>query len=363
MWNENQSKNQQIRNYHECFERTIKELQKQHECVTHQLEETNKHLEDKCNRLEDSLNKEMNNVLRLQSKNETLEGSLERISDKLCDVTKTLNETNDELERKKDEHRELTLETKIINDKLLWTIEKYNIEKQKDTRDIEIMGVELKLRTNRNTGLNATVREQNDRLQIQAETLKESNWENDKLKRMIITEQVRADELSNELKREKSRAINEKKYLEKRLNEYLKRSQCVVLENDRLKSEIKELRYQLDITVKNHNEKQKSSVEEIDRIDKQVKRLNVEINLKSRINAKLEEQLLSVKRTCKKKKENMKNSSSEAVNVHCNTLFFQNYATVLDELKSIDEYPYEKKESFEKFISRYEEIISNNYNK
>lgn len=332
-------------------------MREKNECVTRQLEARNKCLEDRCNRLEDNLAKEKNDVVCLQRQNETLERSLERISDELCDTTEMLNETNGALEKKTKEHCELRFKLEILNDRLSWTIEKCDIEKLKVARDIGLMSVELELEKQRNAELNATVREQSDRLRSQAEMLVELNRENEGLKGMIATERVQADDWLNESRREKLQEVNGRKESEKRLEECLKGSQCAVLENERLKSEINELRYRLDAVVKNDGEKQNTLAERICRMDERIKGLNVEMNSKSRIiNAELEEQVLASEQMCNAQTENVKNlewklrnlrqrpnvqsSSSVAISRSNSTTFVQSYATVLDELKSIDENSY-----------------------
>jgi len=339
-------------------------------------------------RLEEILIEEKRNAACLKSENQSHKRRLEKTFDELSDTTRMLNKTNDELDKKTEEHCSAASALEIHKDKLSRAVEKHNIEKLQLNKNNNIVNTELDIQKYRNAELHKTVCERNCQLQHQTELLEKSNEQNEILKQIIAKEMIQANESIDKSRKDKLIIINEKEELEMKLEEYKNTFALLEHENEQLKTQINELQFKLDTIVKNGDEKLKLLTEKMGSIDDERKQLNIEITSMNQINAELEKRLAEAKKMHNVETENVYNLERRLKYVCHRPIeysqrsnkspagtgpFFHSYTKVLDELSSTDEYSYLKSEdsrteslennsNFEKLISKCETII-NSFNK
>lgn len=302
LWNKYQNKKKELdncKNAQECLSNKIEELNKKCDkllCMLKEQGEKNKCLEEEYNQLEQCLKEERNNVTCLKAKNQKQKMCLERTSEELNRTTQLLTEQCCEITKIKEEHCKLKSKSEYLQDELSLKIDKCNLIELQLTKNKEIAKTEVQLQKYRNIELDQTLCKQNNQLQELIEMLAKDNEKINVLKETIGKERIEAENSIDKIRHKKLKIEKEREELKKNLEEHMEKLKCSELQIDHLKIEMNELQYKLNITIKDSNEKQKSSAECMDKIKNDVQKLKTEITSKNQIITQLEQQICEAKK-------------------------------------------------------------------
>lgn len=302
LWNKYQNKKKELDNskcVQECLSNKIDELNKKCDkllCMLKEQGEKNKCLEEEYNQLDECLKEEKNNVTSLKVQNQKKKMCLERTSEELNKTKQILNEQCCEITKIKEEHCKLKSKSEFLQDTLSLKVDKCNLIELQLAKNKEIAKTEVQLQKYRNTELDQILCKQNNQLQELTEMLGKDNERINVLKETIGKERIEAENCIDKIRQKKLKVEKEREELNKKLEEHMEKLKCSEIQIDHLNSEMNELQYKLDMTIKDSNEKQKLSAECMEKIKNDMNKLKTEITSKNQIIIQLEQQICEAKK-------------------------------------------------------------------
>ncbi|VVC46181.1 Hypothetical protein CINCED_3A012912 [Cinara cedri] len=300
--------------YKVCLNIIVDDLYKKYEifkCHLKKEDEENKYLEEKINKLEKCLNEEKKNITRLKDQNHNHIKFLEQKSEELAKITQELVDKTDELNKEK----EVTRKLKLKFDGFIQEVDNLKLEELQQIKNTDLLKTEIEIEKNHNNEFNQIVYDQQNQEQELTEVLEA--WYNkiDFLKQMIEKGNDQADISINKLREEKSNVEKEKIYLDNEVKITREELNKLVHKNENLNTHMNELQCRLDTANKNSDEKQKLSMEKIEKIHKDTKKLIIDINSKNKLIIELEEELLETKKRYKTQTEKAHNLKIQLENL------------------------------------------------
>lgn len=305
IWSEYQKKKgelEKINCFKESLNVSIEQITKKIEnvgCWLKQQEEKNSNLEENNFKLRQCLNEDIDSQTSLENDYQNQKVCLEKTIEELSIATCQLEDQTSELKTKKDENQKLKSEIRCIQDELLRKIDKFKFTELQLIRDKDVLKKNVQIKKNCNLELNNVICEHKNERQELVEALEKSNENINVLKQTVEKERVQGEKCIDEIRMEKSNVEKEKDELENKAEEQAEKLNECNHQNEQFKARLDELQYKLETAVKSGDEKRKISIEKMDRIDCEMKNLNIEMASKAEIVDELQEKLSEVERTRK----------------------------------------------------------------